>query len=429
MRMKQWSRLIIGMLTVALVASGCRGIAVDSGSSTSGQQDITITLWAYDKGVEDKINEEFNKIYPNIHVNVVLINWSEYDNRFRLNLSTGTDVPDIVKVESYWWGNWLAMDGVFEDLTKYGIDPGNVSPGLTDAIRNTKGEFVILPAAAGIASFWYNKAVARRYLGTDDPAILADKMKSWDDLFAIGEEVKTKSGGKAFLFPDTMSIEELLVASDKSYLEGSTLKLRENMLPRFRFIEAMLDKGYIAKLQDTKLERSYTQDNVLFYPYADWHAISIQNMDKNGKGRWGVLAPPGGIFYRGGNGYAMPKKSREEYKEAAALRMNFALTRQGSEAIIHTHQFSAYKKAYTNDILNETDPYFEDRLSKKFYEWTAGKNVKQQFSPYDDVIEKELRMQAYYMMVDNISASKAIENAIQEIQDRSGRGLKLDDDG
>jgi multiple sugar transport system substrate-binding protein len=429
MRKKRLSCLIISILALALFATGCRATDIDRTSSTSDEEEVTITLWAYDKGVEDKINEEFNKVYPNIHVNVVLVNWSEYDNRFRLNLSTGTDVPDIVKVESYWWGNWLAMDGVFEDLTKYGINPGNVSPGIADATRNPQGEFIILPAATGIACFWYNKAVARRYLGTDDPAILAQQLKTWDDLLAIGETVKTKSGGKAFLFPDTMSIEELLVASDKSYLKGSILKLRENMLPHFRYIETLLNKGYIAKLQDTKLERSYMEDNVLFYPYADWHATNIQNADKNGKGRWGVLEPPGGVFYRGGNGYAMPKKSRPENKKAAALRMNFALTRQGSEAIIHSHQFSAYKDAYSDEILNEIDPFFNDRLTKKFYDWTVGKNIKQQFSPYDNVIEKELRMQAYYMMVDNTNASKAIDNAIQEIRARTEKGLMIGDDG
>ncbi|WP_219641703.1 ABC transporter substrate-binding protein [Cohnella sp. CFH 77786] len=429
MRMERLTCLFIAILSLSIIATGCRFNGVKGGSPSSGKDEVTITLWAYDKGVEDKINEEFNKIYPNIHVNVVLVNWSEYDNRFRLNLSTGTDVPDIVKVESYWWGDWLSMDGVFEDLTKYGIDPNNVSPAFADATTNSQGEFVILPAATGIACFWYNKAVARRYLGTDDPALLAERMKTWDDLLDIGETIKTKSGGKAYLFPDTMSIEELLVASDRSYLDGNVVRLKQKILPRFRFIETLLDRGYIAKLQDTKLERSYTEDNVLFYPYADWHATTIQNADKNGKGRWGVLAPPGGVFYRGGNGYAMPKKSRPENKKAAALRMNFALTRQGSEAIIHTHQFSAYKDAYSNGILNETDPYFNDLLTKKFYDWTVGRNVKPQFNPYSNIIEKELRMQAYYMMVDNIDASKAIENAIHEIRDRTGTGIRIGDDG
>ncbi|MBD0378542.1 ABC transporter substrate-binding protein [Paenibacillus sedimenti] len=429
MRMKRLSCLLISILFFVLGLSGCSDAAIDRPSSIPGDEDVTITLWAYDKGVEDKINEEFNKVYPNIHVNVVLVPWSEYDNRFLLNLSTGTDVPDIVKVESYWWGKWLAMEGAFENLTNYGVDPKNVMPGVADVTRNAQGEFVILPAATGIASIWYNKAVARRYLGTDDPTALADRLKTWDDLLEIGETVKTNSGGKAFLFPDSMSIEELLVTSNKNYLQGYTLRLKENILPRFRFIEALLDRGYIARLQEFKLERSYTEDTVLFYPYADWHATNIQNADKDGIGRWGILAPPGGIFYRGGNGYAMPKKSKPENKKAAALRMNFALTRQGSEAVIRTHQFSAYNDAYSDEILNAIDPYFDDRLSKKFFDWTAGKPLKQQFGPYDNIIEKELRMQAYYMMVENIGASKAIGNAISEIKARIGTRIKYGDDG
>ncbi|KRE69749.1 ABC transporter substrate-binding protein [Paenibacillus sp. Soil750] len=426
MRMKRLSFLLI--LSLIFSSTGCRDAAIDDAFPNSGNEDVTITLWAYDKGVEDKINEEFNKIYPYIHVNVVLVPWSEYENRFLLNLSTGSDVPDIVKVESYWWGKWLSMEGAFENLTIYGVDSNNVAPGLTDVTRNAQGEFVILPVATGIACFWYNKAVARRYLGTDDPAILADRLKKWDDLLAIGDTIKTNSGGKAFLFPDSMSIEELLVSSNKNYLEGNTLLLRENMLPRFRFIETLLDRGYIAKFQDIKLERSYTEDTVLFYPYADWHAASIQNVDKDGIGRWGVLAPPGGIFYRGGNGYAMPKKSNPKHKKASALRMNFALSRQGSEAVIRTNQFSAYKDAYSDEILNAADPYFNDRLSKMFFDWTVGKQIKQQFRPYDNVIEKELRMQAFYMMVDNIDASMAIGNAVSEIKARIGTAINFGDD-
>jgi len=255
-----------------------------------------------------------------------------------------------------------------------------------------------------------------KYLNTSDSDEMEKVLKTWDDFMELGSRIKAMSNNSEYLFPDTMSVEEFLIASDKNYMDGNTIHLRDRLLPRFKLIEDMIKKGYIAKVQGIEINQSYLKGNVMFYPYADWHGEFIKGIDENGKGKWGVMKPPGTIFYRGGYGYVIPKKSKKENKLMAAKRVNFVLTKEGSEAVINTNQMSAYKNAYTDEVLKLKDDYFEENLIMKFYTWFDSSNKKLKYSEYDDVIEKELRRQAYNIMNTNINAQQALDNAQKELE-------------
>ena len=57
--------------------------------------------------------------------------------------------------------------------------------------------------------FWYKKALAKEYLGTDDPQELYEMLSSWDKIVETGKQVYEKSGGKIALLDDVESVLQL----------------------------------------------------------------------------------------------------------------------------------------------------------------------------------------------------------------------------
>jgi multiple sugar transport system substrate-binding protein len=414
------NKVIFSSIIMVLLLTGCFGRQAQSPSEAPKDELAgTITIWSYATDNEVKINKAFNEQYPDIKVELVPVPWADYERKFQIAMATGDGLPDIVVVESYWWGKWLKKKGVFEDLSTYGIDANDIADMTSQVIKGPDGELSFVPVATGIACIWYRKDLAQKYYGFTDSESLEKKLTSWDELLSLGQRIKETSNGKEYLFPDTMSVEEFLIASNKDYMDGNTLLLRDKILPQFELIQKMLEKGYIARYKGMDLDRSYVQGNVMFYPFADWRGDYIKSVDRNGSGKWGVMKPPGEVFVRGGYGYAIPKKSNPANKELAAKRIAFVLTQPGSKSVIFdTNQFSAYRNAFTEDVLQVTDPYFNENIQKKVFNWSKEIQKPIRYGEYDDIIEKELRIQAYNMMMSNITASQAIDNARKEIESK-----------
>lgn len=409
----------ISIIIIVALLTGCFGKKEQSPAGGSSQDELTgtITIWSYATDNEEKINKAFNELYPGIKVEVIPVPWADYDRKFQIALATGDGLPDIVTVESYWWGKWLQKKNVFEDLSSYGIKASDMNEMTSEVITGPEGKLVFVPVATGIACIWYRKDLAQKYFGFSDSEALEQKLPTWDALLDLGQRIKDESRGKEFLFPDTMSVEEFLIASHKDYMEGDTLLLTDKILPQFELIQTMLEKGYIAKYKGMDLDRSYVQGNVMFYPFADWRSDYIKSVDRNGAGKWGVMKPPGEVFVRGGYGYAMPLKSDPNNKKLAAKRIEFVLSQQGSRTVVmDTNQFSAYRNAFTDNILQTSDAYFEENVQKKIFNWSKEITKPIRYGEYDDIIEKELRIQAYNMMMSSITAREAIDNARNEIK-------------
>ncbi|WP_256759754.1 ABC transporter substrate-binding protein [Cohnella sp. WQ 127256] len=417
-------RAVAIFLSLLILLQGCIG-STEQSDLTDMQDDRagSISMWAFATDNEDIINEAFNNKYPNIQIDVLPVSWGDYDGKFRIAMTFGSDLPDIVTVESYWWGKWLSMNDTFEDLSQYGIDSSLLSPFVSDIIRGPNGELNVIPVSIGIGCLWYRKDLAKKYFGTTDSDELEQKFKTWDDILAAGELIRQQSKGRDFLFPNTMALEEFLLASHNDYVSGNVLDLSGKVLPMFKLIDQMMNKGYIAKVSGMELDNSYIQGNILFYPFADWYAPQIKGLDINGEGKWGVLKPPGGGFYRGGYGYAIPKKSKSENKALAAERIKFILTQEGSGAVLKTNQFSTYINAFTQERIAQIDPYFKVSLLDKFFHYSQTIQQPLRYNKFDDIINKELRIQSFNMMVSGISAEKAVNNAKIQIEQKLGNEL------
>src|SRR5690625_3039421 len=73
-----------------------------------------ITFWSWDEMFEEVI-EEFNKVYPNIEVELVNLELGELHDKLHTTISAGRGAPDVVHVEQGAFPRFQA-EGLLEDL-------------------------------------------------------------------------------------------------------------------------------------------------------------------------------------------------------------------------------------------------------------------------------------------------------------------------
>jgi multiple sugar transport system substrate-binding protein len=153
----------------------------------SGQ--ITLELWSWVGGL-DKVAKEFEKVYPNIKVNVNNVGGGpDLYRKLQTALKAGSGGPDLAQVEFMFLPSFIVTDGLI-DLAKYGANDvksyfvpwtwGQVSP---------DGKAVYgIPQDSGPLALMYNKKIFDQYQLTVPT--------TWDEFAQQAEKLAQASNGK-----------------------------------------------------------------------------------------------------------------------------------------------------------------------------------------------------------------------------------------
>jgi multiple sugar transport system substrate-binding protein len=283
-------------------ANGTNASTAKAAASAENPSDLTgeMTMWGWDNEHFKVYMAAFNKAYPNVKVNYVPVESSEYANKVRVGLSTNTEFPDVVTIEESFIPQFINL-GVFEDLSAapYNMDTSKFPGFLVDRYTDDTG-YLGPPDSTSPAAMYYRRDLAKKYLGTDDPEevgkLIGAGEAGWDKFLAVGEKLKADSNGEVFLIPGLGDMINVLKKQPKSdWRDGNTLTVKENYLPHFQMLKDIRDKGLDAKTEQWSAawNATYANGNVLFFPGASWYVGFVVGLnDKDGNGRWGITGTP-----------------------------------------------------------------------------------------------------------------------------------------
>lgn len=222
---KRLARILAVTLGAATLLTGCGG---NSGQKTSDSskksddqkitEDVTKTegeIEVWTNLSQEEMNfyvEEFNKIVPGVKVKVTVMPSKEYRTKLQNAFRTGTNAPDVATFEISDLGVYKETD-MLENLSqeKYGAEDisKDMIPYVDELSRDKEGDIRGLSWQSTPGGFWYKKALAKEYLGTDDPDELAAMLSDWDKIVEVGKQVYEKSDGKIALLDDVESVLQL----------------------------------------------------------------------------------------------------------------------------------------------------------------------------------------------------------------------------
>lgn len=286
-----------------------------------------------------KLVEKFKELHPDFGYEIEIYNEYMFGDEYRYpgdlvhNLLNGVfdvEPPDIYSVpmdEIYRFTRGrdhqfaLPYEELGLDVDKL-VKEAEIPRYRIDAGTNPDGKLVALGYDNTAGAFIYRRSIARKVWGTDDPAIIADKIgPGWDKFLNAAAELKAKgyaicSGVYDLWQPFEMSAEQGWGPPDDPVID---LK-REAFLD---YAREMVEKGY------TNLTVSWTDEWYadmagkgkkqvfgFFGPYWFIYYLMMDNSDgetvgEGTYGDWAVCDPPAGFYY-GGTAILAHKQTRHK---------------------------------------------------------------------------------------------------------------------
>lgn len=356
----------------------------------------TVTIWDWDGNLGKFMGPAFNKVYPNIKLNYVTVNYDDYMQKLQSSITAGSDVPDVILGEIGFRGKLFDFN-ILENLeaAPYNLKRSDLLSYVIPLLSNSKGQIVGVDEQMCPAGFAYRRDLAKKYLGTDNPDMLAKILSSWDSFIAQGKKVKQKSGGKVNMMA---GIGDALLTlegqSARNYINGTTIDVTSRYKTVLQEGIKIRDAGIVGKyeLYSPAWNASFAKGDTIFYNAAPWSPqYVITTNDKNGKGRWGLMKAPGNGFTLGGTSVGIYSKSPN--KEAAWEYIKFAFFSKEGSTINYknTGALTGYKPFYGAGSPINTKGAYDDffggqNLAKTFLNKIAPATKGQVQTKYQSVV-------------------------------------------
>ena len=272
--------MMAGMTVSAVPVFAEEAETPDNEITGDSSAEDAFVIWGWNDDIKKILDGPFKEAYPDDYKRIVFVNTGGsdyYQGKLdpMLDDTSNELYPDLMGLEvdyvqKYVNSDWVksAADlGITEDdyknMYKYDLDLG------TDADGNVRALF--WQATPGC--YQVRADLAEKYLGTTDPAAIAEKFKDLDTILATAKEVNDASGGKCKLFSGYDELKRSLTNSRSQgfYDDNDVITLDDN-------ITTYLETA--KKLYDDDL--TYNTDQWS----ADWYA----NMDGDGESSNAALA-------------------------------------------------------------------------------------------------------------------------------------------
>lgn len=232
------------------------------GDAASGKE--VINLWAFTDEVPGMV-QKYLDTHPDFPYEVKTTIIATTDGAYQPALDQalaagGEDAPDMYCAEAafilkYAQGDASSYAAPYADL---GIDVENaianadIAQYTIDIGTNKNGELVALGYQATGGAFIYRRSVAIATWGTDDPAVVAEKIGggsgSWDQFFAAAEELKAK--GYGIISGDGDLWHAVENSSDTGWIVDGKLNIDPKREAFLDLSKTLKDNGYHNDTQD-----------------------------------------------------------------------------------------------------------------------------------------------------------------------------------
>lgn len=180
------------------------------------------------------LKAEFEKMYPNVKIDLQVFGGDEYQTKLMNTLPSGQGVPDLFDLEEGYVYKFINSPLV-ANLDELGL--GEVCTAYYDwAVAMGRDESGVLKGVCDNVSpvaYWYLRDAMEKWLGTSNDAEISAILSSWENVKAKALEIKEASNGEVYLWPNL----------------GEMVKVEGYSLPPFaRNGEFSIDAGWITLL-------------------------------------------------------------------------------------------------------------------------------------------------------------------------------------
>ncbi|WP_407571715.1 ABC transporter substrate-binding protein [Deinococcus altitudinis] len=354
-------------LTVSLALLGT-AFQAQAQTASSTKLGGTVTVWSWDsaaKGLQSTV-PGFNKLYPNVKVNVVdLGNQNVYDRGLAGCAAGGADLPDVYSIEN---GEaevfWARFPDCFTDLTSLGADKIFKNyPAFKWSELSVGSKRYAMPWDSGAVVMFYRRDLYQK------AGINPASIRTWADFEAAGKKMASK-GVKMGTIANGGDDEWFRMLANQNgcyYFNATATQITINQpgcVSALSTVQRLNSAGILAtgdwNTQITNVKTSRVAGSL----YGAWYEGTIRTNAPDQSGKWGVYLMPaaqaGGrrAANLGGSALALPAASKN--KDAAWAFMQYALgTTQGQVTMLKADGLVPSLLSATKDpYISQAQPYW-----------------------------------------------------------------------
>jgi ABC-type glycerol-3-phosphate transport system substrate-binding protein len=310
-RMKKRYLVLIALavlLSTSLLVTSC-GNKEEAAAEPESLEGKTLSIMTFTGEFQDQgIVADFEE-RTGVTVDLQIIPIQDYEAKIRPLLKTGKNVPDLFVGEAAYVKEFVEA-GYWEALDKapYNADVSNQFPYAAQMGTDKDGVLRALTWQTTPAGYFYRRSLAKQYLGTDDPAEVAEYFASWDKILETAEFLKTESGGKVSMFPGIGDSVWRVFYSSRTepwINDENELVIDSQVLDYLKISKTIRDKGYDAKLADwtgpfmDSMNKPAGEADVFVYGWPTWGLHFVLAGQEASKGDWAVVPAPSPWFWGG----------------------------------------------------------------------------------------------------------------------------------
>jgi len=227
--------VILGVVLILLSVSGC--------AKKEG-----LVVWSFTDEVEGLINNYYLKDNPDFKLTYVYTPTDQFESRLDPVLSVGKGVPDV-----------FALEAAF--VRKY-VESGLLLD-LTDIYERNKSKLLAYPVEIGTyngrvygmswqacpGAMFYRRSLARKYLGTDDPARVQAYFTDLNKFMETAELLKQKSNGSCVVVSSRGDLYNVFLGARKNpWVVNGRLEIDPAMERYMELSKIIHDNRYDARV-------------------------------------------------------------------------------------------------------------------------------------------------------------------------------------
>ncbi|CAM3297189.1 extracellular solute-binding protein [Paenibacillus lupini] len=434
MKTRKWLTMATSVVLAASLTAGCgnngnnnntagdasnanNGTA-NAGASNGGTKELSgkLVIWTFFDQVKD-MAEQFEAKNPDVNIEVKMFPGDQYQTKLLTALQSGRDVPDIFDLERGYIGKFI--DSKFlTDLSAMGGDDlvKDYIPYVQELGRSSDGKLRAISDHSSPGGFWYQKDIAKQYLGTDDPDKIGEMVSSWDKIIDLGKKIAADSGGKEHLIQNAGDLFDIEAYNTQPWVKDGKLNIDPKWQTIFETQQKIRQGNVDAKLpfMSAGWGNALNDGSVVLTSMPAWAGFMIDNKDNKANGKYGVAKTPEG-FYVGGTYRGIYDKS--DNKDLAYEFIKYiAGTEWQQHNLEKTGNMPGSGKVYESNLDTYTSPFFGDqKILKPYYE-----SVKQmpaiKADKYGEDILSKWRKAAGDGVTNNLSYEDVVKNFKKEVK-------------
>ncbi len=372
-----------GLAVTAAVMAGIIGLAgcsKEGATGKSGAKSNKVVAWSFTDELQTMLKNYYEVDNPGKYdIEFSLTPTDQFQNKLDPVLASGSGCPDV-----------FALEDAF--VKKY-IDSGLLLD-ITDVYNEVKDKVYAYPAEIGTCqkdgkvygmswqvtpgALFYRRSLAKKYLGTDDPAEVQKYLANMDKFLETAELLKSKSSGKCLILSSIEDMFKPYGASRKDpWVVDGKIVVDPQMEKYMETAKILRDKGYEGRVQqwsegwyagmkDTLSDEAGNMKEVFCYLLPTWglHYVLKTNAPET-SGDWAMCKGP--MSYRWGGTWVGAYKNTKN-PEAAKEIIKYLATDDGfltkwakdtGDVVSNKNVVNAIKDTYSDAYLGGQNHYAE----------------------------------------------------------------------